>query len=111
MTWGPTLPFFRWRYVGELTKADVLGVEADESDSEDDEEQQQEEGQQPVKQDKHHQQEELLGTHAAAAAAKAASAKLVALLSDSVDGDGVGAVVVVSNDGGSKSLKSGRSRR
>lgn len=75
--------------VGELVKADVLGVEAEEVSSDEEEE---EAAQQATsssssgsKAQQRKVQPELTGSHAAAAAAKAASAKLQQLLADSTE--------------------------
>lgn len=119
------------KFGGELTKADVLGVEAEEPDSEDKEQQPGKPaslaaGATPAaqKQGGAKQPQQLSATHAAAAAAKAASAKLMALLADSSSGSSqLGAagatgadVAAAAGAGGAgarsrKSAKSGRSRR
>ncbi|WIA32397.1 hypothetical protein OEZ86_003226 [Tetradesmus obliquus] len=119
------------KFGGELTKADVLGVEAEEPDSEDEEQQPGKPaslaaGATPAaqKQGGAKQPQQLSATHAAAAAAKAASAKLMALLADSSSGSSqLGAagatgadVAAAAGAGGAgarsrKSAKSGRSRR
>ncbi|WIA12268.1 hypothetical protein OEZ85_012330 [Tetradesmus obliquus] len=119
------------KFGGELTKADVLGVEAEEPDSEDEEQQPGKPaslaaGATPAaqKQGGAKQPQQLSATHAAAAAAKAASAKLMALLADSSSGSSqLGAagatgadVAAAAGAGGAgarsrKSAKSGTSRR
>lgn len=75
------------RRVGELVKADVLGVEAEEvsSDEEEGEAAQQAASSSSGSKAQRKVQPELTGSDAAAAAAKAASAKLQQLLSDSTE--------------------------
>jgi len=107
---------------GELSKADVLGVEAEEDFSDEEEE----EDAQGSPQTAQHSSavssttgkgskapgkgpQELTGSHAAAAAAKAASLKLQALLADTSDMGAAAAAAV--GGGAARSAKSIKSRR
>lgn len=107
---------------GELSKADVLGVEAEEDFSDEEEEEETQGSPQTAQHSSAVSSstgkgskapgkgpQELTGSHAAAAAAKAASLKLQALLADTSDMDAAPAAAV--GGGAARSAKSMRSRR